>query len=68
MKGLPWSLPVKNSLKVIIPDAYRTSHEEHIRSGNRKILEYMTAGKLPDWEVPGMITKVLYYNQCADEG
>jgi len=47
----------KNSLKVNIPDEYRISHEEHFGQVTEKFLEYMEAGKLPDWEVPGMITK-----------
>jgi predicted dehydrogenase len=49
----------KNTLKIIIPDQYRVSHEEHFSQVTSKFLEYMKAGKLPDWEVPNMITK--YY-------
>jgi len=46
-------------LKIIVPQEYRTSHEEHFGEVTARFLEYMDAGKLPDWEVPGMITK--YY-------
>jgi len=49
----------KNALKINIPDNYRVSHEEHFGQVTAKFLEYMEAGKLPEWEVPGMITK--YY-------
>jgi len=45
------------ALKIFIPTKYRVSHEEHFGQVTRKFLEYMEAGKLPEWEVPGMITK-----------
>ncbi|HBE43782.1 MAG TPA: oxidoreductase [Bacteroidales bacterium] len=45
------------SLKINIPDKYRITHEEHFGQVTEKFLEYMKDGKLPDWEVPGMITK-----------
>lgn len=45
--------------KVDIPQRYRTGHEAHFREVTEKYLEYLVDGKLPDWEVPNMITK--YY-------
>jgi hypothetical protein len=53
----------KNSLKIIIPSKYRVSHEEHFGQVTKNFLEYLKAGKLPDWEVPGMITK--YYTTTS---
>lgn len=47
----------KNVLKINIPKKYRVSHEEHFGQVTAKYLEYLKAGKLPEWEVPGMITK-----------
>jgi predicted dehydrogenase len=47
----------KNALKINIPKKYRVSHEEHFGQVTAKFLEYMKDGKLPEWEVPGMITK-----------
>jgi hypothetical protein len=47
------------ALRINIPDKYRVSHEEHFGQITAKFLEYLKDGKLPDWEVPGMITK--YY-------
>ncbi len=47
----------KTALKINIPDKYRVSHEEHFGQVTAKFLEYMKDGKLPEWEVPGMITK-----------
>jgi hypothetical protein len=49
----------KNVLRVNLPVKYRASHEEHFGQVTDKFLEYMKEGKLPEWEVPGMITK--YY-------
>jgi hypothetical protein len=48
-----------NIIRVNIPNKYRVTHEEHFGQVTAKFLEYMKEGKLPDWEVPGMITK--YY-------
>jgi len=47
----------KNSLKINIPDKFRVTHEEHFGQVTERFLEYMKEGKLPEWEVPGMITK-----------
>ena len=47
----------KNTLKIIVPAKYRVSHEEHFGQVTGKFLEYLKAGKLPEWEVSGMITK-----------
>lgn len=52
-----------NSLKINIPKKCRVSHEEHFAQVTSKYLEYLKEGKLPDWEVPGMITK--YYTTTS---
>jgi predicted dehydrogenase len=52
-----------NSLKVSIPVKYRVSHEEHFGQVTAKFLEYLDKGTLPEWEVPGMITK--YYTTTS---
>jgi len=64
VKSLPYdSVQVetvnKTTLKIIVPARYRVSHEEHFGQVTAKFLEYLKEGKLPEWEVPGMITK--YY-------
>lgn len=46
-----------NSIKIQIPAKYRVSHEEHFGQVTAKFLGYLKDGKLPEWEVPGMITK-----------
>ena len=47
----------KNALKINIPKKYRVSHEEHFGQVTAKYLEYLKEGNMPEWEVPGMITK-----------
>jgi hypothetical protein len=53
----------KSSVKIIIPAKYRVTHEDHFAQVTAKFLEYLKAGKLPEWEVPGMITK--YYTTTS---
>ena len=52
-----------NSLKINVPGKYRVGHEAHFGQVTAKFLEYMKEGKLPDWEVPNMITK--YYTTTS---
>jgi len=44
---------------VEIPAQYSVGHEAHFGQVTEKYLQYLKDGKLPDWEVPNMITK--YY-------
>lgn len=50
---------VTNGYKVIIPQSFKTGHEAHFGEVMQRFLQYLKAGKLPDWEVPGMLAK--YY-------
>ncbi|NMC38943.1 MAG: oxidoreductase [Bacteroidales bacterium] len=52
-----------SALRIIIPDKYRVSHEEHFGQVASKFLLYLNEGSLPYWEVPGMITK--YYTTTS---
>ena len=55
-------IQVKNvgqSWEVIIPDKYRIGHEEHFAQVMERFLQYLKAGKLPEWEEPNMLAK--YY-------
>jgi predicted dehydrogenase len=68
VKTLPYdSLQIepvnKTTLKVVVPGKYRVTHEEHFGQVTARFLEYLKAGKLPEWEVPGMITK--YYTTTS---
>ncbi|MDO1445898.1 putative oxidoreductase C-terminal domain-containing protein [Rhodocytophaga aerolata] len=45
--------------QIVIPEKYRTGHEAHFGEVAQRFLQYLEAGKLPDWEVPNMLAK--YY-------
>jgi len=48
-----------NTWEVVIPQHYHIGHEAHFGQVVERYLQYLVDGKLPDWEVPNMITK--YY-------
>ncbi len=50
---------LENKWEVVIPQKYDVGHEAHFAQVTQKFLQYLIDGKLPDWEVPNMITK--YY-------
>jgi len=45
--------------EVVIPRQFYIGHEAHFGQVVERFLKYLVDGKLPDWEVPNMITK--YY-------
>ncbi|MDR2074337.1 MAG: hypothetical protein LBP36_03130, partial [Oscillospiraceae bacterium] len=45
--------------EVQIPEKYRNGHEAHFGQVTERYLQYLTDGKLPEWETPNMIAK--YY-------
>jgi predicted dehydrogenase len=45
--------------EVVVPQKYHNGHEAHFGQVTERYLQYLTDGKLPDWEVPNMIAK--YY-------
>ena len=51
------------SWHVAIPDEYRVGHEAHFGQVTEKYLQFLIDDKLPDWEVPNMITK--YYTTTS---
>jgi len=51
--------PSAASWEIVIPDKYRTVHEQHFGQVTERFLQFLAEGKMPDWEVPNMIAK--YY-------
>ena len=43
--------------RVMFPDNYDVGHEAHFAQVTENFLGYLRDGKLPDWEIPDMITK-----------
>jgi predicted dehydrogenase len=42
---------------VVVPERYNVGHEAHFAQVTEHFLKYLRAGKLPEWEVPNMLTK-----------
>jgi predicted dehydrogenase len=55
--GLKLTKLADKSWSVEIPDQYKVGHEAHFGQVTEKYLQYLKDGKLPEWEVPNMITK-----------
>ncbi len=53
------STEADGSVKIEIPAQYFVGHEPHFGQVTEHYLSYLIDGRLPDWEVPGMIAK--YY-------
>ena len=49
--------------EILIPEKYKEGHEAHFGKVTNKFLEYLQAGKMPEWEIAAMITK--YYTTTA---
>jgi predicted dehydrogenase len=56
----------ENMWSVSVPDKYRIGHEAHFGEVMERFLQYLVEGKLPEWEVPNMISKY-YTNMKALE-
>ena len=57
--GLTLEKVDERTWKVNIPARYKVGHEAHFSQVTEQYLDYLKAGKLPEWEVPNMIVK--YY-------
>src|SRR5687768_17061369 len=42
---------------VTVPERYNNGHEAHFAQVTENFLKYLRSGKLPEWEVPNMLTK-----------
>jgi predicted dehydrogenase len=42
---------------VTVPEKYHNGHEAHFTQVTEHFLKYLREGKLPEWEVPNMLTK-----------
>jgi predicted dehydrogenase len=47
------------SWQVVVPPKYDVGHEAHFSQVMERFLQYLAAGRLPDWEEPNMLAK--YY-------
>ncbi|HZS05090.1 MAG TPA: putative oxidoreductase C-terminal domain-containing protein [Blastocatellia bacterium] len=51
--------PTSDGWQVTVPDKFRDGHESHFSQVAARYLKFLDEKKMPDWEVPNMITK--YY-------
>jgi predicted dehydrogenase len=42
---------------ITVPEKYDVGHEAHFAQVTENFLQYLRDGRLPEWEVPGMLTK-----------
>jgi len=49
--------PAAKGWEVVIPDQFKINHEAHFAQVTAKYLKFLAAGKLPEWEVPNILTK-----------
>ncbi|HZP60716.1 MAG TPA: putative oxidoreductase C-terminal domain-containing protein [Opitutaceae bacterium] len=61
LKELP-----SGSWQVVIPAKYDVGHEAHFAQVTERFLQYLTAGRLPDWEEPGMLAKYYITTQALE--
>lgn len=57
---------VDNGWKLEIPDEFYKGHEAHFGKVAQDYFGYLASGKLPDWEVPNMITKYYITSQARE--
>ncbi len=62
-QGLGLEKVNKTTWKVTIPEKYNIAHETNFSQVMDKFMQYLKDGKLPDWEIPNMITK--YYTTTS---
>lgn len=56
-----------NKWQIMIPEKYRTGHEAHFGEVAGRFLQYLEAGKMPDWEVPNMLAKYYTTTQALNK-
>jgi len=57
---------LESGWEVLVPQKYHNGHEAHFGQVTERFLQYLVDGKLPDWEVPNMITKYYTTTQALE--
>lgn len=58
--------PHETGFRINIPARYACGHEAHFGQVTEKYLNFLSAGKMPDWEVPNMLVKYGTLIQALD--
>jgi predicted dehydrogenase len=56
-----------NGWQVIIPDSFKIGHEQQFVLVVKKYIEYLKEGKMPDWEISGMLAKYYTTTQALEK-
>jgi predicted dehydrogenase len=56
-----------NGWQVIIPDSFKIAHEQQFALVVKKYIEYLKEGKMPDWEISGMLAKYYTTTQALEK-
>lgn len=54
--------------EIVVPEKYDTGHEAHFAQVAQKYMGFLKDGKLPEWEVPNMITKYYITTEALKKG
>jgi predicted dehydrogenase len=58
---------VAKGFEILVPDAFKVGHEDHFSQVTKSYLQYLKAGKLPEWEVPNMLAKYYTTTQALEK-
>lgn len=64
--GVTWKKIDNGKWQIVIPAKYRIGHEAHFGQVTEYFLQYLKEGKLPEWEVPNMLTKYYITTSALD--
>ena len=56
----------EHGIHIVIPNTLRKGHEAHFSQVTERFLKYLVDGKLPDWEIPNMLTKYFITTEALD--
>ncbi|MCW3106692.1 MAG: putative oxidoreductase [Segetibacter sp.] len=56
----------KEGWELVIPEKYRIGHEQHFALVIKKYIQYLKEGKMPEWEIAGMLAKYYTTTQALE--
>jgi hypothetical protein len=56
-----------NGWEVVIPEKYKTGHEQHFSQVVMNYIQYLKEGKMPQWEIAGMLAKYYTTTQALEK-
>jgi len=53
--------------EIVIPEKYKIGHEQHFALVIKKYIQYLKEGKMPEWEISGMLAKYYTTTQALEK-